>query len=164
MITGVLTQNEKQAVRHASLGEGNLRCADGDEQRKALGKKLHPADGCQCHRQRRRDRRQLCAFFFVFDETGSTLASALVIDIQLVPRIFVPLLAAPLMDRLPRKAFLVGGDLCNGLIYAAMGVWLTVRAFSCIGYLVLSMILAMVASVDHLAFASIYPVSPVPWR
>ena len=71
--------------------------------------------------------------FLVFDETGSTLASALVLAIQLVPYIFVPLIAAPWMDRLPRKAFLVGGDLINGLIYAAMGLYLHVLDFSYIG-------------------------------
>ena len=95
--------------------------------------------------------------FFVFDETGSTLASSLVIAVQLVPHIFVPLFAAPLMDRLPRKAFLVGGDLGNGVIYAAMGVWLLFGEFSYTAYLLISMILAMLASVDHLAYASIYP-------
>ena len=59
--------------------------------------------------------------FFVFDETGSTLASALVIAIQLVPHVLVPLAISPFMDRLPRKAFLVAGDLACGLAYAALG-------------------------------------------
>ncbi len=95
--------------------------------------------------------------FFVFDETGSTLASSLVIAVQLLPHVIVPLFAAPLMDRLPRKAFLVGGDLGNGIIYAAMGFWLMSREFSYAGYLVLSMVLATLASVDHLAYSAIYP-------
>ena len=62
--------------------------------------------------------------FLVFDETGSTLASALVVAAQLAPYVVVPLAVAPLMDRLPRKAFLVGGDICNGILYGAMGLWL----------------------------------------
>ena len=95
--------------------------------------------------------------FFVFDETGSTLASALVIAVQLVPHIFIPLFVAPLMDRLPRKTFLVGGDLGNGIIYIAMGIWLLSKEFSYTAYLLISMVLAMLASVDHLAYASIYP-------
>ena len=45
--------------------------------------------------------------FLVFDETGSTLASALLLAIQLVPAFLVPLIAAPIMDRFPRKPFLV---------------------------------------------------------
>ncbi|MBO4819066.1 MAG: MFS transporter [Firmicutes bacterium] len=95
--------------------------------------------------------------FFVFDETGSTLASSLVIAVQLIPHVIVPLFAAPLMDRLPRKAFLVGGDLGSGLIYAAMGYWLLTRKFSYIGYLLISMILAVIASIDHLAYSAMYP-------
>ena len=95
--------------------------------------------------------------FFVFDETGSTLASSIVIAVQLIPHVFVPLFAAPLMDRLPRKAFLVGSDVCNGIIYAAMGFWLMSHEFSYIGYLIISMMIAMLASIDHLAYSAIYP-------
>ena len=48
--------------------------------------------------------------FLVFDETGSTLAASLLIAIELIPAFIIPLIAAPLMDRLPRKPFLVAGD------------------------------------------------------
>lgn len=95
--------------------------------------------------------------FLVFDETGSTLASALIIAIQLVPTIFVPFLVAPIMDRLPRKAFLVGGDICNGIIYTGMGVWLMRFDFSYVGYLGISILLSCLGSVDGLAYTSIYP-------
>lgn len=95
--------------------------------------------------------------FLVFDETGSTLASALIIAIQLVPTVFVPFLIAPIMDRLPRKAFLVGGDICNGIIYAGMGVWLMRFDFSYVGYLGISILLSCLGSVDGLAYTSIYP-------
>lgn len=95
--------------------------------------------------------------FFVFDETGSTLASALIIAIQLVPHVFVPFVAAPLMDRLPRKAFLVCGDAVNGLVYAAMGLWLLRFEFSYIAYIGMSLGLACLQSVDSLAYRSIYP-------
>ena len=47
--------------------------------------------------------------FLVFDETGSTLASALILAIQLLPFLFIPIVIAPIMDRLPRKTFLVMG-------------------------------------------------------
>ncbi len=95
--------------------------------------------------------------FLVFDETGSTLASALVIAVQLAPYVLVPLLVAPLMDRLPRKLFLVCGDSCNGLVYFAMGLWLLHFEFSYTGYLALSVLLACLGSVDQLAYTSIYP-------
>ena len=72
--------------------------------------------------------------FLVFDETGSTLASALIVAIQLLPYLLLPVLIAPLMDRLPRKAFLVAGDLANA-----------------------ALLLACLGAVDELAFTSIYP-------
>ena len=52
--------------------------------------------------------------FLVFDETGSTLASALIVAIQLLPHLLLPVLIAPFMDRLPRKSFLVAGDIAKG--------------------------------------------------
>lgn len=95
--------------------------------------------------------------FLVFDETGSTFASALVIAIQLIPNFLIPLLAAPWMDRLPRKPFLVFGDLMNGILYALMGLYLLFFDFSYIGYLGYSLLLATLGSLDELAYNSIFP-------
>ena len=95
--------------------------------------------------------------FFVFDETGSTLASALVIAIQLVPHVFVPLIISPIMDRLPRKAFLVAGDVICGIAYALLGLWLLRFSFSYVGYLVASLAIACLEAIDELAWTSIYP-------
>ena len=47
--------------------------------------------------------------FLVFDETGSTLASALVLATELIPGFLLPLFFAPSLDRLPRQPCLVGG-------------------------------------------------------
>lgn len=95
--------------------------------------------------------------FLVFDETGSTLASALIVAIQLVPTFILPLFLAPWMDRLPRKPFLVGGDLVNAVLYTLMGVYLMFFRFSYIGYLAYSLLLATLGTVDELAYNSIYP-------
>lgn len=61
------------------------------------------------------------------------------------------------MDRLPRKLFLVGGDVCNGIIYTAMGIWLFFFDFSYIGYLCISILLSCLHSIDQLAYDSLYP-------
>ena len=95
--------------------------------------------------------------FLVFDETGSTLASALILAIQLVPFFVLPLLLAPVMDRLPRKPFLVAGDLIDGVLYALMGLYLLKFEFSYAAYLGYSLLLACLESFDELAFQSIYP-------
>ena len=95
--------------------------------------------------------------FLVFDETGSTLASALIVAIQLLPYALLPIVVAPWMDRLPRKTFLVCGDFVNGMIYALMGIYLLNFEFSYIGYLCVSLLLSCLGAVDELAYTSIYP-------
>ena len=95
--------------------------------------------------------------FLVFDETGSTLASALLLAIQVLPNVFIPLILAPVMDRLPRKPFLVGGDAVNGALYFLLGVYLLVLPFSYIEYLCFSLVLACLSSFDQLAYNCIYP-------
>ena len=95
--------------------------------------------------------------FLVFDETGSTLASALIVAIQLLPHLLLPVLIAPFMDRLPRKSFLIAGDIANAVLLAGMGMWLLFFNFSYVGYLAVSLLLACIGAVDELAFTSIYP-------
>lgn len=95
--------------------------------------------------------------FLVFDETGSTLASALIVAIQFLPFLFIPIVIAPFMDRLPRKTFLVIGDVANAFLIFGMGLWLLFFKFSYVGYLTMSLLLACLGAVDELAFTSIYP-------
>ena len=95
--------------------------------------------------------------FLVFDETGSTLASALIVAIQLIPNLLLPILVAPVMDRLPRKSFLVAGDVANAVLLAGMGIWLLLFDFSYVGYLAISLLLSCLGAIDELAFTSIYP-------
>lgn len=95
--------------------------------------------------------------FLVFDETGSTLASALILALQVIPGLVIPLLAAPWMDRMPRKPFLVGGDLLNGLLYGLAGLYLMRCSFSYGGYLGFSLLLSSLGAFDELAYSSLYP-------
>ena len=95
--------------------------------------------------------------FLVFDETGSTLASAFILAIQLVPHFVIPLFAAPLMDRLPRKPFLVGGDAVNGILYGLASIYLMLGKFSYTGYLGFSLLLSSLGAFDELAYNSFYP-------
>lgn len=95
--------------------------------------------------------------FLVFDETGSTLASSFILAIQLIPHFIIPLVAAPLMDRMPRKPFLVGGDTVNGVLYGLAGIYLMFGKFSYIGYLGFSLLLSSLGAFDELAYNSFYP-------
>ena len=95
--------------------------------------------------------------FLVYEETGSTLAAALIIAINVAPGFLVPLAAAPFMDRLPRKPFLVGGDAVNGALYAAAGLYLLRFDFTYTGYLCFSLLLSSLSAFDSLAYNSIFP-------
>lgn len=95
--------------------------------------------------------------FLVFDETGSTLASAFLLAMQLVPAFIVPLIAAPVMDRFPRKPFLVAGDAINGLLYALAGFYLLHFEFNYVGYLCFSLLLSTLGSFDSMAYNALYP-------
>ena len=95
--------------------------------------------------------------FLVYEETGSTLAAALLIAINVAPGFLVTLAAAPFMDRLPRKPFLVGGDAVNGARYAAAGLYLLRFDFTYTGYLCFSLLLSSLSAFDSLAYNSIFP-------
>ena len=95
--------------------------------------------------------------FLVYEETGSTLAAALLIAINVIPGFIVPVVAAPFMDRLPRKPFLVGGDAINGVLYAAAGFYLLRNDFTYVGYLFFSLLLSSLSAFDSLAYQSIFP-------
>lgn len=95
--------------------------------------------------------------FLVYDETGSTLAAGLLIALRVVPQFLLPVLIAPWMDRLPRKPFLVGGDILGGILYGFAGLYLKKYEFSYTGYLVFSLVLSCIGSFDSLAFNSIFP-------
>lgn len=95
--------------------------------------------------------------FLVFDETGSTLAAGILSMVQIVPHFLLPLLIAPIMDRLPRKPFLVGGDVVGGIMYGLAGLYLHHLPFSYATYLVFSLIINCVNAFDTLAFNCIFP-------
>ncbi|MEG0640104.1 MAG: MFS transporter [Clostridia bacterium] len=95
--------------------------------------------------------------FLVFDETGSTLAAAFIIAIQLVPNFLIPLWLSPWMDRMPRKPFLVAGDTINGVLYAFAGFYLLNFEFSYISYMAFSLLLAALGAFDSLAYNSLFP-------
>ena len=79
------------------------------------------------------------------------------VAIQLIPMVLLPLVVAPMMDRLPRKPFLVWGDLLNGLCYAGAGLFLLHSAFSYTAYLAFSLLVSCLAAFDELAYNSFYP-------
>lgn len=100
--------------------------------------------------------------FLVYEETGSVFASALALASRLIPAFFLPLVLGPFLDRHKRKPVLVFGDLFNGILYLALGVFLLFHDFSYIGYLGCSLLLSCAGGLDELAFDSILPMTITP--
>ncbi len=95
--------------------------------------------------------------FLVFDETGSTLATGFLTAMQIIPHFLIPILIAPLMDRLPRKPFLVFGDLFGGIMYGLAALYLHNFEFSYVGYMLFSLLINTVNALDSLAYTCIFP-------
>ena len=95
--------------------------------------------------------------FLVFDETGSTLASSILFAIQMIPGVVIPLLVSPVLDRYPRKPFLVFFDGLFALAYLLAGIWLFVRPFNYIEYLIASLIFAVIGELDGMSFNALFP-------
>ncbi len=95
--------------------------------------------------------------FLVFDETGSTLATGLLTALQIVPHFLIPILIAPIMDRLPRKPFLVYGDLIGGIMYGLAALYLHNFEFSYVGYTLFSLLINCIYALDSLAYNCIFP-------
>lgn len=95
--------------------------------------------------------------FFVFDQTNSTLASALTMAIGFFPGFLVQFILSPIMDRFSRKTILILGDSISGVIFIMIGIYLTYLPFSYAGYLLISMVLSIISAIDELAFESFYP-------
>ncbi len=95
--------------------------------------------------------------FLVYDETASTLAAALVVALRVIPGFLIPLILSPLMDRFPRKPFLVGCDAAACVVYLFAGWYLKQHDFQYVYYLLFSLLIASLGSVDQLSYNAIFP-------
>lgn len=95
--------------------------------------------------------------FVVFDNTGSTLVSALFTAVSSLPHILLPVLASPYLDNFRRKPVIVGLDYLLGGVYALFGWYLLFHDFSLPLYLFFSLLTNSVGAVYSLAYSSLYP-------
>ena len=93
----------------------------------------------------------------VFDQTGSTLASALILICGMLPDVILPIFVAPLIDRKSKKKWIVTLDILLAVVYAAMGWWISGHAFSLGMYLAFTLVVATISVFYHLAYSSWYP-------
>ena len=93
----------------------------------------------------------------VFDQTQSTLLSALILVCGMLPDMILPILGAPLIDKGGKKKWIVGLDVLLATVYAAMGICITGHAFSYGLYVGFTLVVGTISVFYRLAFDAWYP-------
>lgn len=92
-----------------------------------------------------------------FDETQSTLLSAIVLILSFAPDIFFGLLIAPLVERWPKKRTVITLDLLSLGLYLALGLFLQFQRFSYAGMLLFTLLTSCLSIVYNLAYQAWLP-------
>ncbi|MGN0779634.1 MAG: MFS transporter [Aristaeellaceae bacterium] len=93
----------------------------------------------------------------VFDETGSTLAAALIMVCGMLPDVILPIFVAPLIDRSSKKPWVVTLDVLQAAVLALMGWWIGGHPFSFPLYLFFTLVVGTISVFYRLAFQAWYP-------
>ena len=73
---------------------------------------------------------RLALLWFVYSVTGSALQTSIVGLLQTLPPIVLGPLIGVSVDRLPKKAILIGTDVTRGILIGAIPCWLSVQVFT----------------------------------
>lgn len=73
---------------------------------------------------------RLALLWFVYSVTGSALKTSIVGLLQTLPPIVLGPLIGVSVDRLPKKAILIGTDVTRGILIGAIPCWLSVQVFT----------------------------------
>lgn len=98
----------------------------------------------------------------VFEETGSTLLSALVLICGVLPDVFFSVLAAPLIDKGRKKKWIVALDVLAAAVYLAMGIYISNHPFHYGLYLVFVLTVGTISVFYRLAYDAWYPALIAP--
>lgn len=101
-----------------------------------LDKRFHQYRHSNHFNSRRWRSHELPISLLVFDETGSTFLSALVLICGVLPDIVLSVLVAPLIDKGGKKKWIVGLDIVTAVLYAVMGLYISGHAFNYLLYLI----------------------------
>lgn len=93
----------------------------------------------------------------VFEQTRSTMLSAIIMICGILPDVFLSVLAAPFIDKGNKKQWIIGLDLLMMGIYLLMGFWVANHAFQYWVYVVLSFVVGTISVFYRLAYSAWYP-------
>ncbi len=93
----------------------------------------------------------------VLDKTDSVMLYALFMICYSLPRIVLPMVAGPYLDRFSRKRVIYSLDFLSAALYAAFFFLLLKGYFNYTAYLLISMLMGSIDSVYSVAYDSFYP-------
>lgn len=93
----------------------------------------------------------------VFDNTNSTLLYSLFIILNTIPRVIVPMIVGPIVDRYSRKNIIVNIDTIYGFLFLLFSYITYIGFFNYSFYIFLSIVLGTLDSFYSVAYESLYP-------
>lgn len=93
----------------------------------------------------------------VLSQTNSTLLFSLYNILTTVPKIFVPMLVGPYVDRTSRKKVVVNIDLIYGFLFSFLTIIVYLDIYSYGFYLLFGILLGTLDSIYQVAYQSFYP-------
>ncbi|NLI53194.1 MAG: MFS transporter [Clostridiales bacterium] len=93
----------------------------------------------------------------VLDKTDSVLLYAVFMIFYSLPRIVLPMIAGPYLDRFSRKRVIYSLDFLSAALYTVFFLLLLRGYFNYTAYLLLSMVIGSIDSVYSVAYDSFYP-------
>lgn len=93
----------------------------------------------------------------VFDNTNSSMLTAVFMAVSLVPNALLPVIMGPYIDNHKKKPMIYGLDLIMGALYIAFGIHIFNKSFEYIPYMLFSIITGVLGSVYLQAYSALYP-------
>lgn len=93
----------------------------------------------------------------VFEETQSTILSALIMICGILPDMVLSVFIAPIIDRDTKKKWIVGLDVLLMLVYLLMGSWVSSHTFQYGLYIVFTLLVGTISVFYRLAYSAWYP-------
>lgn len=93
----------------------------------------------------------------VLDKTDSVLLYAVFMTCYSLPRIILPMIAGPYLDRFSRKRVIYSLDFLSSALYSVFFILLLRGYFNYTAYLLMSMVIGGIDSIYSVAYESFYP-------
>ena len=93
----------------------------------------------------------------VFEQTQSTMLSAIIMICGILPDVFLSVLIAPFIDKGNKKRWILGLDGLMMTIYLLMGFYIAHHEFQYLVYVALSFVFGTISVFYRLAYSSWYP-------